>query len=76
MQQHSTAAIGQSNSFQIAGLLTVKDVVALTRLSRVTIYRAVRGGKFPPPVRVNSRQIRFRATDVENWVNGLQAHRY
>jgi excisionase family DNA binding protein len=48
-------------------LLTVKDVVQLTRLSRVTIYRLVRAGRFPAPLAVAGRSIRWPEGDIANW---------
>ena len=57
-------------------LMTAKDVVNVTKLSRVSIYRAAKQGRFPCPVRIGARQIRWRSTDVQAWVNNLPTLQY
>ena len=52
-------------------LLTCKDVVAQTKLSRSTIYRLVRDGSFPKPVRVGPRGKRWRESDIRAWLGEL-----
>jgi excisionase family DNA binding protein len=52
-------------------LLTTKQVQALLRVDRTTIYRMVEGGQIPA-VRVG-KQWRFASADVERW---LQSGRY
>ena len=53
-------------------LLTVAEVVNLTRLSKPTIYRRIKDGSFPRPVQVGPRAVRFVAQDIEAWLDGLQ----
>ena len=45
-------------------LLTADEVCELARFSRQTLWRHVRAGKFPEPVRFGDRIIRWRACDV------------
>ena len=45
-------------------LLTADEVCELARFSRQTLWRHVRAGKFPKPVRFGDRIIRWRARDV------------
>ena len=45
-------------------LLTAAEVCELARFSRQTLWRHVRAGKFPEPVRFGDRIIRWRARDV------------
>ena len=52
-------------------LLTMKEVVIFTGLSRASVYRRVRDGSFPKPVQVGPRCVRFRREEVENWLEGL-----
>jgi excisionase family DNA binding protein len=49
-------------------LLTTKQVQALLRVDRTTIYRMVEGGQLPA-VRVG-KQWRFASADVERWLQG------
>jgi predicted DNA-binding transcriptional regulator AlpA len=52
------------------GLLTLKEVESLTRLSRSTIERLERAGKFPLRRRVSKRAVRWPAQQVERWLCG------
>ena len=45
-------------------LLTADEVCELARFSRQTLWRHVRRGDFPEPVRFGPRIIRWRASDV------------
>ena len=54
-----------------SGLLTTHDIVALVRLSRTSIYRMTRQGRFPPPCSVGNGKIRWREDDVRAWMAGL-----
>lgn len=55
----------------IEPLLTTREVVELTRLSRVTIHRKRRSGDFPQPLLVSSNRIRWRASDIRGWIDEL-----
>lgn len=47
-----------------------KPVVrARVGLSDVTIWRLVRDGKFPRPIRIGKRAIAWKSTDIEAWIN-------
>ena len=50
-------------------LLTLKQVCARVALSRASVYRRLREGGFPEPVRVGVRAVRWHATDVDAWVS-------
>lgn len=52
-------------------LLTIKEVVALTRVSKSTIYRRMREGRFPKPVRIPPRTTRWRESAIRAWLHGL-----
>jgi prophage regulatory protein len=63
---------------KIAGaLLTAKDVLALTGFkSRTTLYRRARQGRFPSPCTLGANKIRWRASDIHDWMNSLPVRRY
>lgn len=42
-------------------------VVRMTGLSRSTIYRLIATKKFPFPVRLASRAVAWRSTDLDRW---------
>ena len=57
-------------------LLRTKDVLQRVPFSRTTLWRRVRDGEFPPPVRLggpNSRIVAWRAADIDEWEQGLVA---
>ena len=49
-------------------LLTCKEITAETGLSRSTIYRLVRDGSFPKPIRIGSRGMRWPESDIRAWL--------
>ena len=54
-------------------ILRIPDVVEVTGLSRTTIWRRVKSGDFPAPVRLGSmatRSIGWREGEVERWIEG------
>ena len=52
-------------------LLTFTQVMELTAVGRSQIYRKIKTGEFPAPVRVGVKSIRFRDEDVQDWIDGL-----
>lgn len=57
----------------IEGLLTTKEVVALTGLSRSTIWRRRQDEVcgFPQPCDIGGNQIRWRTDEMRGWINNL-----
>jgi prophage regulatory protein len=49
-------------------LLTVHTVAALTGFTVATIRERAREGRFPAPIRLGSRTVRWRARDVRDWL--------
>ena len=60
----------------LSGLLTTHDLIALVRLSRTSIYRMSRQGRFPPPCSVGNGHIRWREDDVRAWMAELPTQNY
>ena len=57
-------------------ILRWRDVIPIVRLSRVTIWRRMKDGDFPKPVRLGgpkSRAVGWRRTDIERWLNNLSS---
>ena len=42
-----------------------------TSLDITTIYRKMKAGTFPQPVRVGRRRVAWRESDIAAWQNGL-----
>lgn len=49
-------------------LADMRDVCALTRLSKSWIYAAVADGRFPAPAIKAPRMTRWRLADVRQWI--------
>ena len=50
-------------------LLRRREVEELTGLSRASIYRLKRDGRFPSPVRVSDTAVRWKASDITIWIH-------
>ena len=50
-------------------LLTRPEVERRTGLSRSTIYRKMRDGTFPVPLKVSERAVRWRERDIRAYVD-------
>ena len=53
-------------------LLTLRDVVERVRLSRMTLERLERAGRFPRRRHVSARAVRWLASEIDEWVRGEQ----
>ncbi len=49
--------------------LTRREVEHLCRLSRSTIYKEMRKGKFPVPVKMSDRAVRWRESDIRAYLD-------
>ncbi|MYC29322.1 MAG: AlpA family transcriptional regulator [Chloroflexi bacterium] len=55
-------------------LLTLKDVMAITQLSKPSLYRQIQEGSFPKPLKIGRRSSRWRASDIDHWLEGLSSY--
>ena len=56
-------------------LLSAKDVAAMLRVSRRTVARLRARGELPAPLEVGPNIVRWRATDVKEFVARLKSRR-
>jgi len=49
-------------------VVRIGDVCAATKLSRSTIWRLERDGRFPRRVKLSIRAVGWRAADIEAWL--------
>jgi prophage regulatory protein len=49
-------------------ILRRRDVMLRTGLSRSTIYKYMALGEFPKPVRLGSKAVGWRDSDIEAWI--------
>ena len=54
-------------------LLTRREVERRTGLSRSTLYRKMREGTFPVPLKVSERAVRWRDSDIRAYVDSAPA---
>ena len=50
-------------------LLRREDVEALLGVSRSWIYAEMRAGRFPEPVKISKRAVRWRVADLDEWMS-------
>ncbi len=55
-------------------LLTLREVLTQTGMSRATLYRRIEEGRFPPPVK-NGRTSRWPASEVGDFIEACKAAR-
>lgn len=51
-------------------LMTRAEVERLVGLTCSSIYRAMRAGTFPEPLRINAGVVRWRANEIQAWIDG------
>ena len=49
-------------------LLRRRQVEEITSMSRSSIYRLMQEGEFPRPVKVGSAAVRWRSSDITEWL--------
>ena len=52
-------------------LLTVTEVCQLTKISRAMVYTEMSAGRFPRPVRLGTKAVRWRVSDLDQWIESL-----
>ncbi|TAN11541.1 MAG: AlpA family phage regulatory protein [Burkholderiaceae bacterium] len=59
----------------VAGFIPLRGVCNTTTKSKPTIYRWVREGIFPAPVKIGPNSVAWRTEDVQAWARDPQAWR-
>ena len=49
-------------------LLRLSEVQTRTALGRTTIYRKMREGTFPEPLKIGARAVRWPESEIEAWL--------
>ncbi len=52
----------------MSNLLTRREVESRLGLTKSTIYRLMRSGLFPEPIRVGPRAVRWPEVEIEQWL--------
>jgi prophage regulatory protein len=56
----------------LEGLVTVKDVMQLTGLARVTVYRMHQEGRLPKSINLSTKRLRWHASTIRDWLASLK----
>lgn len=59
--------MGFHMSEQLQTFLRIKQVKAITGMSRSWLYEAIRRGDFPAPITIGSRAVAWDADSIANW---------
>ena len=49
-------------------IIRTEDLTSRLGLSRATIFRNVKAGRFPAPIKISQRAIGWRIDEVEAWI--------
>lgn len=61
----------------MSGILSYKQVSTLTGLHRASIWRAVRAGRFPAPIKLGmGSRVGFVEKEVRAWLESRPRQRY
>jgi len=50
-------------------LLTMKEVVVLTRMSKPTVYKLIREGRFPQQIRICDNKVAWLQSEILDWIS-------
>ncbi len=53
-------------------LYRLADVIGIVGLSRATIYKKIKEGSFPAPVKLGVKASGWKSSDIEAWISQLQ----
>ncbi|KWN02825.1 MULTISPECIES: helix-turn-helix transcriptional regulator [Burkholderia] len=56
-------------------VLRIIDVMEAVGVKKSTIYQWVKDGKFPVPLRLGTRSVGWRQSDVESWLEACEQAR-
>lgn len=69
MRQSSSESLAASRDLSLPIFLRVQSVVRMTGLARSTIYEMMAEERFPKQVRIGSRAVAWRRSDLIEWSN-------
>ncbi len=57
----------------ITPLMPLRAVTQFTSLSRATVYRRIKDGSFPKPLKIGINRIAWRQEDLQSWLADCSA---
>lgn len=52
-------------------LLRLSDVETTVGLRKSKLYSLLKEGQFPQPIQLSKRSVRWRSSDIQNWIASL-----
>lgn len=56
-------------------LLRLPEVETATGFKHTKLYQLINAGRFPAPVRLGTRAVRWRASQIQEWIDGLSTEK-
>ena len=56
---------------EVDRLLSLPEVLELTGVGKTKVYMDVKSGVFPAPVKVGVKSVRWRASELAEWMAAL-----
>lgn len=56
-------------------LVTMPELIELVPFSRGHVYRLIREGKFPAPIKLGDRRVAWLEHELEHWISARIAER-
>jgi len=57
-------------------MLRLPEVETTSGLKRSTIYKKIKEGVFPPPVKLTERSSAWRESEIQEWISSLEVARH
>lgn len=57
---------------EVKPLMDQKDVLATAKISRTTLWKMIKDGRFPKPIKIGSA-LRWKPETVQTWLENLEA---
>ncbi|SMG28268.1 helix-turn-helix transcriptional regulator [Paraburkholderia susongensis] len=51
-------------------VLRIDQVLAVVPLKKSTVYKAMKAGTFPRPIRLGLKAVGWLEADIQDWING------
>ena len=68
--ENCETSTNEASSMNNLKVIRTKDLLKQLNISRISLWRWSKEGKFPQPLRVNGRAFGYRVQDVESWLDG------
>lgn len=62
------AQIPETLALPTEGFIRIKQLVRFIPLSRTTVWRKVKDGAFPKPIKISAYVTAWRVADVREWI--------